>query len=64
MFHEILGCTTDAHWLNNVFLFSTEIWAEQLEKKNLYVGKELLGQLKNDFEVHHYIVQPGHFSKS
>ena len=32
MFHEILGCTTDAHWLNNVFLFSTEIWAEQLKK--------------------------------
>ena len=25
-------CTKDPCWLNNVFLFSTEIWAEQLKK--------------------------------
>ena len=25
-------CTKDPRWLNNVFLFSTEIWAEQLKK--------------------------------
>ena len=25
-------CTKDPGWLNNVFLFSTEIWAEQLKK--------------------------------
>ena len=25
-------CTKDPHWLNNIFLFSTEIWAEQLKK--------------------------------
>ena len=25
-------CTNDPRWLNNVFLFSTEIWAEQLKK--------------------------------
>ena len=25
-------CTKDPRWLNNVFLFSTEIWVEQLKK--------------------------------
>ena len=25
-------CTKDPRWLNNIFLFSTEIWAEQLKK--------------------------------
>ena len=25
-------CTKDPRWLNNVFLFSTEIWTEQLKK--------------------------------
>ena len=25
-------CTKDPHWLNNIFLFSIEIWAEQLKK--------------------------------
>ena len=25
-------CTKDPRWLNNVFLFSTEIWADQLKK--------------------------------
>ena len=29
--------TKDPHWLENVFLFSTEIWAEQL-KKTPYIG--------------------------
>ena len=28
LFHEILN----VRWLNNVFLFSTEIWTEQLKK--------------------------------
>ena len=27
-------CTKDPCWLNNVFLFSTEIWAEQLKKNH------------------------------
>ena len=29
-------CTKDPRWLNNVFLFSTEIWADQLKKNTLY----------------------------
>ena len=29
-------CTNDPRWLNNVFLFSTEIWAEQLQKNTLW----------------------------
>ena len=29
-------CTKGPRWLNNVFLFSTEIWAEQLKKITLY----------------------------
>ena len=31
-FPWISQCTKDPHWLNNAFLFSTEIWAEQLKK--------------------------------
>ena len=29
-------CTNDPRWLNNVFLFSTEIWAGQLKKHPIY----------------------------
>ena len=36
LFHEILDVHKDPLWLNNIFLFSTEIWAEQL-KTTLYV---------------------------
>ena len=37
-------CTKDPHWLNNIFLFSTEIWAEQLKKPPciLYISVESL----------------------
>ena len=41
--------TKDTHWLNNVFLFCTEIWAEQLKKHpvvywlwNLVAGSDIL----------------------
>ena len=40
LFHEILDVQKkDPRWLNNVFLFSTEIWAEQLKKQpvNVYI---------------------------
>ena len=30
-------CTKDSRWLENVFLFSTEIWAEQLKNYPVYL---------------------------
>ena len=34
---DILDVPQDPRWLNNVILFSTEIWAEQLQKTTLYI---------------------------
>ena len=38
-------CTKDPGWLNNVFLFSTEIWAEQLKKAPCIYGR--MDKVKN-----------------
>ena len=40
-------CTKDPRWLNNVFIFSTEIWAEQLKKSTLYRMLQKLTKCSN-----------------
>ena len=41
----ILDVPQDPRWLNNVILFSTEIWAEQLKKTTLYLDVILKEQV-------------------
>ena len=47
-------CTKDPCWLNIVFLFSTEIWAEQLKKApytNKYTNKAMTSQVGDIFHL-------------
>ena len=45
-------CTNDPHdWLNDVFLFSTEIWAEQLKKHALKDVVLCLGHKQKPFQA-------------
>ena len=58
-------CTKDPHWLNKIFLFGTEIWADQLkkppcifvEKMVHYVPENSYAQITNitkHIQVHHF----------
>ena len=53
-------CTKDPRWLNNVFLFSTEIWAEQLEKPPAYFIAEqvLISGLPIKWQLYCWRVPP------
>ena len=41
-------CTKDPHWLNNVFPFGTEIWADQSKKKHPAHSELLVDGLMNE----------------
>ena len=41
-------CTKDPCWLNNVFLFSTKVWAEQLKKHPVYTKTVLYWTLEGE----------------
>ena len=48
-------CTKDPCWLNNIFLFSTEIWAEQLKKHPVCIITKKEMSMKKIGKKNYYI---------
>ena len=63
LFHS--RCTKDPRWLNNVFLFSTEIWAEQFKNHPVRVSPgPMQWRLPPCKKHHHTFVHNTHCSIS